>query len=147
MVEPATDDPQRRGAGWRRHCKTTVLAAAVVAIAALGLTWLWTRPGTLRSCTMTAAISNPAAATPEEAVDAWWAADGAADVAYWRNANRAVEGPPATREDFVQIGDTEWEWRYSETGAVGVAVGPAPDGGARWTVAAVNGCGYGPEPG
>lgn len=124
------------------------MALGVLAVSALAaIAWQRTRPATMRSCTLTAAVSNPIATTPEGAVDAWWAERGPADTEYWiSNGPADPYGPRATRAtraDFEPINDTQWEWRYSDARAVGVSVGHAPGTGDAWTVTAVNGCTYG----
>lgn len=136
-------DPE--AASTRRRPRRVLVVAAItllVVVAAVILTWRFTRTVTVRTCTATAAIGNPVTSSPSSAVDAWWAQRGPQDAQHWSSSDGLTKPYPVSRSDFVQVGDTGWEWRYRDNKAVDINVGHPPGNTATdaWTVIAVNGC-------
>jgi|GEM_PF-3384671 len=134
----------------RIRARRLVVVSLVMLIAATA--WFgWTRihPGgpEERMCTVTGAIGSPVAATPDAAFEAWWQAGGPEASMHWVSYPTPTEGvEPPTRQDFVKLSDTQWEWVYAKGRTVGVDVAHGPDvliQGDGWAVAGVNGCAYG----
>jgi len=100
-----------------------------------------------RMCTVTGAIGSPVASTPDAAFEAWWQASGQEASMRWVSYPTQTDGVnPPTRDDFVKLSDTQWEWAYAKGRSVGVDVAHGPDvlvQGDGWAVAGVNGCSYG----
>jgi hypothetical protein len=117
----------------------------VVIVGSIGTAvWLSTKPAYERGGCRGVAASSMVAPTPARAFDAWWQARGHRAGRNLASSNDpSIRVDPAARDDFQQVSNDEWEWRYSRDGSVVVNINRTDDRTA-WQVASVGRCGWQP---